>query len=511
MRGVKLAIAWCFAVAALFLFWEPVSFIFLKVYSDESGTPLSSVELVAVVILLLLGAVFVAGWWTVLKKRDSARTWATVASIIIAIIGFLMMRRRPIALPSRGWIPLAIGIAGVVVFKLTGTTAQPARNQIAKGPLPGDGTNIVVNNLVGFVGAAAGAGASTLWSRWADRKGLSEGLPPYFFLQILLAILLVLLIHESGHAIVAFAVGMKPTAIAVGPLEWWVSDGRWKFRFRPAGLVAFLGRTMVAPKEIKGFRRSKILQVAAGPFMSIVSGVIAAAAVLVAPGRPWENEWIVLSCFATISLLAGIFNLVPFGIGSGYSDGAKLYQLASGGLWCEYQLLLGVINACGVTPIRPRDYDIDTIQRATGSIARGMDELFMRLSAYAYFVDTGELSRAADVLAGAERFVQESALEPPMVWYPVFVFGDAYLRHDAVAARAWWDKLEARKLSKSTEACWLSLSALLWSENRLEEACEAWNKADASARRRPNSGFAAAERNAVRLLRQTLDESLAAR
>jgi hypothetical protein len=160
--------------------------------------------------------------------------------------------------------------------------------------------------------------------------------------------------------------------------------------------------------EIEGFRRRKILQVAAGPFISIVTGLTAAAAVLMAPDGPWRDQWMILSVFATISLLIGILNLVPFQIGPGYSDGAKLYQLGSGGLWSNYQLLLGIINASSVTSIRPREYDIATIQRAAGSIAKGIDELLMHLTAYAYFLDTGELLKAADAEARAELFCREA-------------------------------------------------------------------------------------------------------
>jgi hypothetical protein len=281
---------------------------------------------------------------------------------VIAIIGFLLMYGRPLTLLSRGWVPLAIGIAGVVVFNVARTTARLASKHIVYGPLPGDGTHIIVNKLVAVVGAAAAIGGNALWSRWADLYGRPKGLPPYFSLQAILVVLLVLVIHESGHSVAGLALKMKLTSFVIGPFEWSISEGKWRFLFRPGGLVSFLGRTIVVPMEVEGFRRRKILQVAAGPFISIVTGFTAAAAVLIAPDGPWRDQWVILSVFATISLLVGILNLVPFQIGPGYSDGAKLYQLGSGGLWSDYQLWLGIINASSVTSIRPREYDIATIQ-----------------------------------------------------------------------------------------------------------------------------------------------------
>ena len=67
-----------------------------------------------------------------------------------------------------------------------------------------------------------------------------------------------------------------------------------------------------------------------------------------------------------------------------------------------------------------------------------------------------------------------------------------------------------QKKKHGAESRWISLAALLWSENRLKEAEEAWKKGDAWARGLPDSGYAEAERNAARLLREAMDSSTAA-
>jgi hypothetical protein len=202
----------------------------------------------------------------------------------------------------------------------------------------------------------------------------------------------------------------------------------------------------------------------------------------------------------------GIFNLVPFRIGPGYSDGAKLLQLLSSGLWCRYHLLLGMTYASTVTPIRARDFDIGTIQEAAGSVARGHDELFMHLCAYAYFLDRGDLPNAESALIAATRFSQESSVAVPTDWLSVFVFGDALVRRDPVAARTWWQKYEQQKGAGIADEGWTSYSALLWIEGRRDEAEEAWKKADQWARSLRDSGYAEGERNAVLLLRRAMHE-----
>ena len=505
MRGIKLAIAWCFAATAILSFWDVVRFIPTKVYTDGSGAEPSLVaKAILLSIFLALGSLFATAWWTVLKNRDSARKWAIIASLVLAFAGFLLFYAPPFRLIQKGWIPLFIGIAGLVVFYRIEITDQ--QSQILSTPVPSDGTNATVNRLIALVAILAVLGGSGLWSRWADAHDLSQNLPSYFYLRFVLVVLLVIALHESGHFLAALALRMKIIHVAIGPVEWSNSFGKKRFRIQ-AGFRSWLrGQTLVAPKDIQGFRERKMLQVAAGPFVSIATGLMATAFVMMSVGSAWEDTWVILSRFATISLALGIFNLVPFRIGGGYSDGAKLLQLFSSGLWCRYHLLLGMTYASTVTAIRARDFDIDTIQEAAGSVARGHDELFMHMCAYAYFLDRGELSSAESALITTTKFCLETSVVVPTDWLSVFVFGDALVRRDPVAARTWWQQYERQKGIKMADEGWTSYSALLWIEGHRDEAEEAWKKADQWARSLTDSGYAEGERNAVILLRHAMDE-----
>lgn len=505
MRGIKLVIAWCFAATALLCFWDVVRFLPTKVYTDGSGPEPSLVaKAVLLSIFLAVGSLFATAWWTVLRNRDSARKWAILASFVLALAGLLLLYAHPFTLIEKGWIPLLVGITGLVAFYRVGINHQ--QSQIPSAPIPSDGTNAIVDKLVIVLAVLAVLGGDSLWSRWAETHDLSQNLPSYFYVRFIVIVLLVIAFHESGHLFAALALRMKVIHVAIGPLDWSNSFGKKKIRMH-AGFRSWLrGQTLVAPKDTQGFRERKILQVAAGPFVSIATGLIASGGVMMSAGSSWEDSWLILSKFATISLALGLFNLVPFRIGAGYSDGAKLLQLLSSGLWCRYQLLLGMTYASTVTPIRARDFDINTIHEAAGSVARGHDEVFMHLCAYAYFLDRGELSNAASALMTTTRFCRESSVPVPTDWLSVFVFGDALVRRDPVAARTWWQKLELQKGARIADEVWTSYSALLWIEGRRDEAEEAWHKADQWARELTNSGFAEGERNAVLLLRRAMDE-----
>lgn len=506
MRGIRIVIAWCFAATALLSFWNVVRFIPTKVYTDGSGAEPSLIaKAVLISIFVAVGSLFTTAWWTVLRKRDLARKWALLASFVLAVAGFLLLYAHPIALIEKGWIPLAVGVAGLAVFYRGGTTEhQPV---VSSRSVPPDGTNAIMDKLVVVLAVLAVFGGDTLWSRWADAHALSQSLPPFFYVRFMLIVALVVVLHEGGHLLAGLALGMKVIYVAIGPAEWSNSLGRRKLRIQAASQAWFRGQTLVAPKYIQRFRQRKILQVAAGPFVSIATGMIAAVAVMMSLGSPWQGSWLIMSRFATISLAVGIFNLIPFRIGStGYSDGAKLLQLIKAGLWCRYHLLLGMTYASTVTAIRARDFDLATIQEAAGSIARGQDELFMHLCAYSHFFDKGELSNAATALVTAGQFCREASVSMPAEWVLTFVFGTAFLWRDPVAARAWWTEYKRKKSANQVVEGWASYSALLWLEGRREEAEEAWRKADSWARQLPDSGFAAQERDTVHLLRDWIDE-----
>lgn len=508
MRGIKLAIAWCFAATAILCFWDVVRFIPTKVYTDGSGAEPSLVaKAILLSIFLAVGSLFATAWWTVLRDRDSGRKSALIASLVLAFAGFLLFYAPPFRLIQKGWIPLLVGIAGLVVFYRTGI--NPRQSHIPSGPVPSDGTNPTVNRLITIFAILAVFGVGGLWSRWAEAHDLSQDLPSWFYLRFIVVVLLVIVLHESGHFLAALALRMKIIHVAIGPFEWSNSFGKKKIRMQAGFRYWLRGQTLVAPKDIQGFRKRKILQVAAGPFVSIATGLMATAFVMMSAGSAWEDSWGILSRFATISLALGVFNLVPFRIGGGYSDGAKLLQLISSGLWCRYHLLLGLTYASTVTPIRARDFDIDTIREAAGSVARGHDELFMHLCAYAYFVDRGEISSAESALITATKFCRESSVVVPTDWLSVFAFGDALVRRDPVAARTWWQEYERQKGTKMADESWTSYSALLWIEGRRDQAEEAWKKADQWARSLTDSGYAEGERNAVILLRHAMDEPTA--
>jgi Zn-dependent protease len=439
-----------------------------------------------------------------------------VASLFFVLqSGLMLYSLRNVPQQAAVWdvfLPLlAAGVAGLVVFSPRNLAARLDENVAVQPPIPGDGTNAVMDKMIWVLAFAGYVFGSYQWRRWAvaERLEIHSGL--FYFLEILFASLVVALVHELGHAIVGKALGMKLRTFIIGPFQWHIRGGKWEFQFLPAKIFVSDGATGVVPTTLEHFRANTICMIAAGPFASLIGGLLAFCAAFTAPNSRWEPAWQLLALITTLSLLASILNLIPVRTGTSYSDGAQIYQLLSNGPWGDYHRALSIARSTLVTPLGPRDYDIEAIQRAAISIAHGPRVLHLHLLASSYYLDWGRIPEAIQALAQAEAIYEESASEIPVEWHTEFVFGKALLQRDAAGARLWWDRMEAKKPSRFNGDYWVARSALLWSENHLQEAEEAWQKGYALAQQLPKAGAYEFDRDRFALLRKVLDESLSAR
>ena len=190
-----------------------------------------------------------------------------------------------------------------------------------------------------------------------------------------------------------------------------------------------------------------------------------------------------------------------------YSDGAQIYQLLRGGPWADLHRVRSVAASTLVTPLRPRDYDIEAIQRAERSFTRGPQGLLLRMYASSYFLDCGKIPQACEALAEAESIYKESASDIPAGLCMAFVFRTAFLGRDAVGARQWWERMKAKKPTHFGADYWLARSALLWVEGRKNEAHEAWDKGNILAQKLPAAGDYEFDRYRCSLLGNVLDSA----
>jgi len=463
-------------------------------------------------IPLIMAIGYGSAWWTLKHGSRSARAWSIAASILMILSTAALLAARLILFPAgrhhfRGTYLLfqifffAVGVLGLIVFSRSSSnsiqSAQRRRN-------PGDGTSPLLDLLVSGLALAGVWGGIILYTRWGHAQNLPFIRGAVSWPVILLIIFITISLHEAAHALTGLALGMKLRAFAIGPFQWRIRDGRWTFRFVPAGFLSVGGSTGIISANPNQSRRVEIAMIAAGPFINFVAGLFAMFLTISAKGQRWEHYWESLAFFALVNIVTFAINLIPFRPEALYSDGARIFQLLSGGPWAELHRVYSIVLSSTVTPLRPRNYDIQAINGAAAYFTSGREALMLRLFATSYFLDHGQIPEARAQFAEVASLAQEPSFQIQSDLFPSFVFNAVFLNRDAEAARRYWNIFEAKTPTHFGVDYWLGRSALHFIENHPLEARDAWNVGAALARELPTAGAYEFDRDRYRLMRDLL-------
>lgn len=464
--------------------------------SESTQLHLKGGLIILLAIELFAGTVLGMAWWTLTKGKRSARGWAIAASIInLPLIG----------------IGTAVGIAGLITFS-SGRITQEMEAPVQRPPrLPGDGTgrwsDAAVTTFTTVVLVAAEIG----WVRWGTAHGLSTSGVVSLLIQLEIAALFATAIHEGGHMLLGWVSGMQLRFLSVGPFHWRLRSGKWTFRFQQKQLLTGGGATGMAPTKVRNLPSQNVLMMAGGPLASLVLAGLATVVTLTAKGSPWEPMWEFWSLVATLAFLGFAANLIPKATlredGGGYSDGAQIYQIVSGGVWADVHLALSIVAASLTTPLRPKDYDIRRLERAASFLTQGRKAVLLRLLAHTHYLDSGRLPEALQALEEAERAYAVSASEVSAELHSTFVFANALLRRDAAAAGLWWERMQNKGIKLFDVDYFRALAALRWVQNQASEAREAWEKGSQIAQNLPRAGAYEFDRWCYAQLRTAMDRT----
>jgi Zn-dependent protease len=447
---------------------------------------------IVLVVWAALATVSVIAWFALRKGKTWAQAWAIAASVL--------------SLPVLG-IGTIAGILGLVVFTRKDVVAQMAIDpKAAEAPrIQGDGTSKFVDRFATGAQIAVFVVASYFWNVWGRAQGLPETRGTLgWIIPLLIAQHLSVLVHELGHVLGGWASHMKLRHLVLGPFEWAVRGGKWEFSVSAAGLWG-RGLTGMVPTTLKDLRGQRVFTTLGGPLGSLFIGCVGLMGALSAKGNPWEPWWEGCTMLATLGLSAFVYNLIPLRPQDQYSDGAHLYQLLSRGPWADVHMAFSVVSSTVATPLRPRDLDINVIQRAADFLKSGKQGLLLRLFQYIHHMDAGRIEEALEAIAEAEALYPELASKLDADLHADFVFVNALFRRDLEAARLWWQRMEAKGGTKFKVDYWKARTALLWLEGCPEAAEEAWQKGNAFAQKLPAAGAYEFDRWCYRTLREALD------
>jgi Peptidase family M50 len=485
--------------------------------------PASAKELVLRVLGWMLFAAFALinamACWAHFTRKPSERVWgiSAMATLLIAVLipGVAIHFSNQKQLFSPGFTDAGLGLALLVggVFAYGRKIEAPPAAQVEQEvrAAPGDGTLKLVNQLFGLVVAAISYAAYMWWLKWTwdyEIPRPAGGLVG-ITLWLMLIGLVMTLVHEVGHTVVGVALGMKLRVFYAGPFRWKNSGGRWEFKFAPKEILLSGGATGVVPAKA-GFEMWRdVAMTVAGPLANLVA---ATAAFCVACILDWNSGSIgpgLLFLFSAFSAAAFVWNLIPARMGPLFTDGAKIYQNLAGGPWADFNRAHSLVVSSLVTPVRPRDYEMDTIERAAATIVSGPQGLLLRFWACHHWIDRGEITKAVAALKDAERVCLESVANLPAGLHTVFVVENAILLRDSEAVRRWWERMEAKKPMHFNVDYWMARTAASWMAGDLAQAREALASADAEASKLPKAGAYEFDRSRCGHLREAMITTVA--
>ena len=448
----------------------------------------------------LLGVISGVAWVLLKTGKRGARLWAVAASIgyllaaaILIVTDIYIHRLGPTIHPRFGALiiggQMVLGIGGLIAFGRPDSTRKLASEIKASG-VPGDCTNRALDVLALALGIGGVVILLDLYGRWGWRQGLplTQGID--WWIQWAIAVAGAVLIHESAHAISGVALGMKLRAFIIGPFRFQIVEGQWTFKFSPVQMLAFPGAAGLAPVDPDQSRWNEIAMIAAGPFANLFTGAVAAAFAYSAAASPWRPFWNWFALFASLSLVIGIVNLLPFRLGIGiYSDGASILQLLGTSSVRDYRRAAATVTSTLVSPRRPRDFDIAAIDRASARMNTGQHALLLRFWAMHYYEDVGAIADASAALAEAERIYAESASDIPARLHTPFVIGCALLRRDAAGVRYWWERMQSKKPDRQNGDHWLARCACHWAEGDIAAARESFERGKDYVSKLPKTGI----------------------
>ena len=511
MHALRKFLYWAFAMSAIMCLQISVAYFPRSLqFPDLPRWRALSVP----VGFFLMATIFATAWWTVWRQKPSGKIWGVAASLITVATGLWpMVLWRHDTFNALGIVGVLsvfglitfLGITGLFLFLRRTQPPQSAIEGSGVAKISGDGTNALLNKAAPIFGIVGYLAAWQWWGRWAMSNEVPLG--QFTIAMIFLAAFLQVLAHELGHTLTGIALGMKLRMFLAGPFLWQKRDGKWEFKFELGGILGDTGGTGVVPTSPNHPRWHDVCVGLAGPLINLAIGLTALGIAFSADPESRLQLGGFSALFGAFNLITFATNLIPLRIGTHYSDGARLYQLMAGGPWADFHRVAWGVASTLVTPLRPKDWDLEAMKRASDGIRTGAHGLWLRLWIHSHHLDWGRVEEARIALNEAEQVYHESASDIRVELYTAFVFGTAYSTRNVEATRQWWNRMQAKKPTRFDIDYWRAKSAWHWMEGQVGEAKECLKRSEELAAQLPHAGIYEFDRYCCNLLRDVLYEA----
>jgi tetratricopeptide (TPR) repeat protein len=223
--------------------------------------------------------------------------------------------------PIFPWMTIP-GFVGLAILAADPPKLERATEDRSRLRRTGESPFQFITSLLAGAMLIASLGWLASYARQLHLPDLAAG--KQFFAILVGGQLVVVAIHEFGHAIVAWAVGFRFKSICIGPITTWRDGaGRRFYKFEWKKLLFAGGYMGSSPTSPVGLRFNQILVVFAGPFASLNASLLLFLLLHQLPGTMFEPFWEQIGFLAVMFAVDFVGNLIPIG----FTDGTLLLHL----------------------------------------------------------------------------------------------------------------------------------------------------------------------------------------
>jgi hypothetical protein len=301
-------------------------------------------------------------------------------------------------------------------------------------------------------------------------------------LGFLLVNFLTIGIHEFGHLLAGWSVGLRFKGVRIDPFRIRVDSGKWKFRIRPK---LFWGFAFMSLDRVRHVRRRLIICIAGGPAASILCGAAAAFAGEVGLARQYDSPWPTFLEFLGVwSFVIGCLGLFPYRVGAFSSDGMLLRALLSWKPEATQLIASYALSTLTGNDLFPPDYVRRWFRLAGARTKLQGDNHCENWLGYEAAQDQEVAARFLERCLADSARMDDDQRDKLIVEAAVFT---AWRRQDAATADVWLKRIQSLDRLHPVWQTRLRI-ALLCANNQFEKANEELNCGLSLIREAPDTG-----------------------
>ena len=253
--------------------------------------------------------------------------------------------------------------------------------------------------------------------------------------QIIAAVFLVLLFHESGHALGGKFAGMKFLFMSVGPFNLRREDGKFLFGLNKV-FTLFGGVTACVPASEDSLHRKMLIYILGGPIAGLMTGSI-----FLFINSTIDRNSLALLTTGIGSLAVFVVSLIPGTAAGLRTDGAQALIYFKGGEQAEIAAKTAVAAMHSMNGIRPSEQNYSDIVYIYNQSKNDFECAVGSLLLYYYHADRDEWEKAEEYIRNMLKFIDS---QPDLLKQSVYLenaFVDAFINKNKIAAEEFRRKI----------------------------------------------------------------------